>query len=182
VDTYSLNAQEALNIRGIVRTRLAKSTHDAGWASFFNILAYKAEGTGVRVVAVNPRNTTQACSACGVLPEIKKMLSDRVHSCSCGYVVDRDVNAALNIIALGRRVQYVTQRVVASVTTLSQSRSSRPSNARVHRRRLPTREAARSANLRVSGGFCNRRRLHSALGHVSLEDFEGLGTKEATVA
>lgn len=118
VDTHGLIAHEALNVKGIARTRLAKSTHDAGWAQFLQILSYKAEEAGARVVAVDPRNTTQACSACGALPEVKKTLSDRVHSCSCGYTADRDVNAAENILKLGRglRLRDVTQRVAASVS------------------------------------------------------------------
>ncbi len=116
VDAYGLIAHEALNVKGIARTRLAKSTHDAGWAQFVNILGQKAESAAVRVVAVNPANTTQACSSCGALPEAKKTLSDRVHSCSCGYVADRDVNAALNILALGLGVRDRTQRVAASVS------------------------------------------------------------------
>jgi putative transposase len=118
VDAHYLIAHEALNIKGIARTRLAKSTHDAGWAQFVNILASKAEYAGVRVVAVDPRNTTQACSSCGALPEAKKTLSDRVHSCSCGYVADRDVNAARNILhlGLGLSLRDGTQRVAASVS------------------------------------------------------------------
>lgn len=116
VDTHGLIAHEALNIEGMARTRLAKATHDAGWASFLNILSYKAEEAGTRVVAVDPRNTTQWCSVCGALPEIKKALSERVHECPCGYVADRDVNAALNILRLGRSLQDETWRVGACVS------------------------------------------------------------------
>jgi len=110
VDTHGLIVHEALNIKGIARTRLAKSTHDAGWASFLNILSYKAEEAGTRVVAVNPRNTTQACTSCGAMPEVKKTLSDRTHVCPCGYTDDRDVDAALNILSLGRSDQAQTYR------------------------------------------------------------------------
>jgi putative transposase len=115
VDAHGLIAHEALNVKGLARTRLAASVHDAGWAQFVNILVAKAEEAGVRVVAVNPANTTQACSSCGAMPETKKTLSERLHSCSCGYVADRDVNAAENILALGRSAQAPTQRVAASV-------------------------------------------------------------------
>jgi putative transposase len=111
-----LIAHESLNAKGIARTCLAKSTHDAGWAQFLQILQYKAEEAGTRVVAVDPRNTTQACSSCGAMPEVKKTLSDRVHSCSCGYLADRDVNAAENILRLGRSLQDKTQRVAAYVS------------------------------------------------------------------
>lgn len=118
VDEHGLIAHEALNVKGIARTHLAKSAHDAGWTQFLNILSSKAEEAGCRAVAVDPRNTTQVCSACGALPETKKTLSDRVHSCECGYTADRDVNAAENILKLGRglRLRDRTQRVAASVS------------------------------------------------------------------
>lgn len=115
VDAHGFIAHEALNVKGIARTRLAKSTLDAGWAQLLQALSYKAEEAGTKIVAVNPANTTQACSRCGVLPEVKKTLSDRVHACSCGYMADRDVNAARNILSLGRSDQAQTQRVAASV-------------------------------------------------------------------
>ena len=117
VDAHALIAHEALNVKGIVRTRLAKSTLDAGWASFLNVLSYKAEEAGTRVIAVDPRNTTQVCSSCGAVPEVKKMLSERVHSCAtCGYTTDRDVNAALNILKLGLSLRDETPRVAANVS------------------------------------------------------------------
>ncbi len=105
VDSYGFIAHEALNVKGIARTRLAKSMHDAGWASFLNILAQKAEEAAVLVVAVDPRNTTQACSSCEALPEVKKTLSERMHVCPCGYVADRDLNAARNVLRLGRSLR-----------------------------------------------------------------------------
>lgn len=109
---YGMIAHEALNIHGIAQSRLAKSTHDVGWGQFLNILHSKAEGAGVRVIAVPPANTTQQCSACGALPETpeqRKRLGDRMHRCpSCGYVADRDLNAAQNILRLGRSLQAST--------------------------------------------------------------------------
>ena len=116
VDAHGLIVHEVLNIRGIAHTRLAKSTHDAGWARFVSILRSKAEEAGVAVVGVVPGNTTQMCSNCGRLPGAKKALSERVHSCPCGYVADRDVNAAQNILRLGRSLQDATWRVGASVS------------------------------------------------------------------
>jgi len=106
VTRYGSVVHEALNIRGIARSRLAKSTLDVAWGSFLQILSYKAEEAGVRVIAVPPHNTTQACSRCGMLPSVPKTLADRVHSCShCGYVADRDLNAAHNILRLGSSLQ-----------------------------------------------------------------------------
>ena len=116
VERYGLIVHESLNVRGISRTRLAKSAHDAGWSRFLNILASKAEEAGVRVFAVHPKNTTQACSRCGALPQTKKTLSERTHRCGCGYVVDRDVNAAQNILGLGRSLQDATWPVAACVS------------------------------------------------------------------
>jgi putative transposase len=106
VSDYGMIAHEALNIQGIARSRLAKSTHDVGWGYFLGILHSKAEGAGVQVMVVAPKDTTQQCSACGELPETpeqRKTLSDRVHRCSsCGYTADRDLNAAQNVLRLPR--------------------------------------------------------------------------------
>jgi putative transposase len=103
---YSTIVHEDLNIRGIARTWLAKSTLDVAWGSFLHILSYKAEEAGVTVIAVPPHNTPQACSDCGALPKVSKMLADRVHVCShCGYTADRDLNAAQNILRLGSSLQ-----------------------------------------------------------------------------
>ncbi len=105
VRQYGTIAHEDLNVRGIARTRLAKSTYDAGWAAFLTILTHKAECAGVRVIAVPPHNTTQMCSGCGALPTTPKTLKDRVHTCSCGLTLDRDVNAARNILAKAARTE-----------------------------------------------------------------------------
>ena len=109
VTRYGTIVHEDLNIRGIARSRLAKSTLDVAWGSFLQILSYKAEEAGVTVIAVPPHNTTQACSRCGTLPSVPKTLADRVHSCSyCGDVADRDLNAAQNILRLGSSLQDKT--------------------------------------------------------------------------
>ncbi|NEO75079.1 transposase [Moorena sp. SIO4G3] len=99
VDNHDLVAHEKLNIKGLARTKLAKSILDAGWGQFLSILSSKAENAGLVTVAVNPRNTSQNCSNCGT--KVPKKLKDRIHSCpSCGYTEDRDVNAAINILKL----------------------------------------------------------------------------------
>jgi putative transposase len=109
IGQYGMIAHEALNVQGIVRTHLAKSTYDVGWGQFLTILHCKAEGAGVRMITVPAANTTQQCSACGALPETpeqRKTLGDRVHRCpSCGYVAHRDVHAAQNVLRLGRSLQ-----------------------------------------------------------------------------
>ncbi|MGY2944690.1 RNA-guided endonuclease InsQ/TnpB family protein [Thermostichus sp. MS-CIW-34] len=89
-------AYEALNIKGIARTKLAKSTYDAGWGQFLRILAVKAERAGLRVIAVDPSGTSQNCSRCG--QKVPKTIRDRWHSCPhCGLELHRDHNAAINI-------------------------------------------------------------------------------------
>ena len=99
LDNHDLIAHEKLNIKGLAKTNLAKSIHDAGWGQFLSILSTKAENAGLLTVVVNPRNTSQNCSNCG--EKVPKKLSDRIHSCPhCGYVEDRDVNAAKNILNL----------------------------------------------------------------------------------
>ena len=89
-------AHENLNIKGLAKTRLSKSINDAGWGQFLTILTVKAGNAGQKIIGVNPRNTSQDCSNCG--EKVPKELSQRTHSCPhCGTVIDRDVNAAINI-------------------------------------------------------------------------------------
>ena len=96
LDRYDIVAHEDLNIKGLSRTRLSKSVHDAGWGQFLSILKVKAENAGLMSIAVNPGGTSQTCSNCG--KTVKKELSDRWHCCSyCGYEADRDLNASINI-------------------------------------------------------------------------------------
>jgi len=114
VNSYDLIALENLNIKGIARTRLAKSTLDAGWAQFTDILSYKAECAGTTVVKVNPAGTTQTCSSCGSKPDQRITLQVRTYKCSsCGLIIDRDLNAAHNILKLGRSFQESIERVAA---------------------------------------------------------------------
>lgn len=80
---------------------LNKSINDAGWSAFVAMCRYKAECAGTTVLEVNPRNTSQICSACGEKGPHKD-LSVRTHTCiHCGMVLDRDHNAAINILKLG---------------------------------------------------------------------------------
>lgn len=101
VGKFDLIAHEDLNIAGLARARLAKSVADVGWGQFISILSCKAEEAGKYVIAVDPRNTTKACSTCGTL--VPKDLSQRMHVCPCGCVLGRDHNAALNVLARGLR-------------------------------------------------------------------------------
>ena len=75
---------------------LHKSILDAGWGSFVQICSIKAARTGRTLIKVDPAFTSQVCSGCGQVR--KKDLSERWHSCECGTELDRDVNAAMNIL------------------------------------------------------------------------------------
>lgn len=101
VNQYGVIAVENLNIKGMVKNHcLAKSISDASWSMFRAVLTSKAESADRVVTAVEPAYTSQDCSTCGF--RVRKKLSERVHSCqNCGLVLDRDHNAALNIIGLG---------------------------------------------------------------------------------
>lgn len=98
VDQFAVIAAENLTVKNMVKNRrLAKSISDAGWSAFLTILQSKAESAGSQVILVNPAGTSQECSTCGEI--VKKSLSVRVHRCKCGCVLDRDHNAARNILA-----------------------------------------------------------------------------------
>jgi putative transposase len=80
---------------------LNKSILDAGWGTFIAMCEYKAANAGSQVLRVDPKNTSQICSGCGVKGPHKD-LSVRTHTCtSCGLVLDRDHNAAINILKRG---------------------------------------------------------------------------------
>ncbi|MEH2415210.1 RNA-guided endonuclease InsQ/TnpB family protein [Nostoc sp.] len=110
LEKYDVVVHEDLNVKGLSRSMLAKSVHDAGWGSFLSILTTKAakcatgeyprghfrENAGLLVIAVNPSGTSQDCSSCGV--KVPKSLHIRQHICICGCNLDRDHNAALNIL------------------------------------------------------------------------------------
>ncbi|WP_281889690.1 transposase [Paenibacillus sp. YYML68] len=98
VSRFGLIAFEDLNTVGMVKNHnLAKSIVDAGWHQLVQFTKYKAESAGRVVKQVDPRNTSQICSNCGEV--VKKELKERTHHCPhCGFVADRDVNAAINIL------------------------------------------------------------------------------------
>ncbi len=86
-----------LRIQNLVRNHcLAKSIHDAGWYQFRKWLEHFGVKFGRITVAVNPAYTSQKCSNCGAV--VKKSLSTRTHACQCGCELDRDHNAAINIL------------------------------------------------------------------------------------
>ena len=93
-------AYEDLQIKNMVKNHcLAKSINDAGWYQFRVWLEHFGTKFERVTVAVPPHYTSQKCFSCGVV--VKKSLSTRTHICKCGCVLDRDENAALNILKLG---------------------------------------------------------------------------------
>jgi putative transposase len=101
VRSSDLVAYEDLNVRNMVKNHhLAKSISDASWSLFRQWIEYFGKVFGVVTIAVPPHYTSQKCSSCGEI--VKKTLSTRTHKClHCGYVADRDENAARNILQIG---------------------------------------------------------------------------------
>jgi len=99
VGKYDIIAVEKLNIKNMVRNRrLAKSIHDGSWNMLMNIVSYKAEEAGKKLVSVDPKYTSQICSNCGTVT--KHSLSETVFRClNCYFSIDRDLNAAVNIVS-----------------------------------------------------------------------------------
>ena len=110
VNRFGIIAVEKLSVKNMLGNHcLAKSIADASWSQFRIVLTSKAASAGREVIAVNPAYTSQNCSGCGYRPDglggrTKKKLSDRWHLCPmCGLSVDRDTNAAVNILTLGQQ-------------------------------------------------------------------------------
>ena len=106
VNNYGIITFEDLNIRGMLKNHcLAKHISDASWNQLIGLTQSKAESAGSEVRLVNPRGTSQKCSQCG--KTVKKTLAERTHKCPyCGLVMDRDLNASLNICMAGRARNY----------------------------------------------------------------------------
>ena len=104
VDTYATICVEDLNIKCLKENGkfrgLRRSIHCASWGRFYSYLSYKAESAGMNFIQIDPRDTTQLCANCGSITT--KDLAVRVHDCPyCGFVANRDYNAAVNIHRVG---------------------------------------------------------------------------------
>jgi len=104
VNNYDNICVEDLDVKSLKEKGHSRAKHrhihDASWSKFIFMLSYKAVSAGRRLIKVDPRNTTQRCSACGSI--VKKELSDRGHECPhCGFSCDRDYNASRNILIAG---------------------------------------------------------------------------------
>ncbi|MCS4539337.1 MAG: transposase, partial [Thaumarchaeota archaeon] len=109
-DNYSTIVFEELKIPNMVKNHhLASAIMDSAWGKLRQLTAYKAERRGGQVILVNPTGTSQKCSGCGGV--VPKDLSTRVHRCPyCGLILDRDVNAARNILERGLEWARVEER------------------------------------------------------------------------
>ena len=96
-----VNRQHRIKKMGpAARRTLRRNIHDAAWGDFTRKIEYKAEGAGIRLIRVEAKNTTQTCSHCGEI--VLKDISVRTHHCPyCGFEIDRDDNAAINILNRG---------------------------------------------------------------------------------
>lgn len=99
IQSNDLVAYEDLRVRNMVKNhKLAKSISDASWSMFREWLEYFAKVFDKVAIAVPPHYTSQNCSGCGTV--VKKSLSVRTHVCACATILDRDENAAINILTL----------------------------------------------------------------------------------
>ena len=116
-----LVAYEDLNVKNMVKNHcLAKSINDAAWYQFREWIEYFSDKYGRQYIAVAPHYTSQNCSSCGA--KVKKSLSTRTHKCSCGCELQRDVNAAINILVKATGGQPESNaRGVATSTLLGES-------------------------------------------------------------
>lgn len=97
INNYSLIALEKLASKEMSEKQFGKHINDASWNMFADMLAYKAESAGCKIVFVDPRGTTKECSRCHEI--VNKSLKERAHNCPfCGLSIDRDINAAHNIL------------------------------------------------------------------------------------
>ena len=126
VRRYGFIAVESLSIDELLKNdRLSQAISDVAWGNFVLTLRSKAESAGVEFVEVNARGTTQECSACGQV--VPKDLFQRWHSCNCGCSLDRDENAARNILARG-----LLARTGPVGLNVAENRKRAPRSPRVH--------------------------------------------------
>ncbi len=99
VDNHNFIAYEDLNISNMLKNhKLAKSIEDASWGMLINDIIYKAERAGKYYIKVNPRNTSKKCSKCGNIMDDLSLDIREYHCSKCGLTIDRDLNAAINIL------------------------------------------------------------------------------------
>ncbi len=127
---YTSFAVEDLHIQNMVKNhRLAHSIQNASWNRFIQMLSYKAESAGMKVIKVDPRDTTQECSNCHYIKKetMRLTLEDRIYHCNiCGLTLDRDINASINILhkatTLGQRESHAQGDMASAIQQESKNR------------------------------------------------------------
>ena len=122
---YTSFAVEGLHIQNMAKNHnLAQSIHNASWSRFIQMLSYKAESAGMKVIKVDARNTSKECSNCGNIQDMP--LSKRTYICNrCGMQMDRDINASINILnraTLGQRGSHAQGDMTSAIQQESKSR------------------------------------------------------------
>ena len=127
VNNHNFIAYEDLNIENMMKNhKLAKSIADASWGELIKNTMYKAERAGKYCVKVNPKNTSKQCSNCGNIME-EQTLDDRDYYCSnCGLTIDRDDNAAVNVLNAGFKKIFNTFTII------------KPKKIRHKKKKIPT--------------------------------------------
>jgi putative transposase len=107
VKVYDTICIEDMNSWNGFNHGLTREMRDAAWFGFFDVLSFKAAEAGKTIIRVPAKDTSQLCSRCGA--RVPKDLSIRIHSCPyCGLTIDRDFNAALNILRAGQALQVLS--------------------------------------------------------------------------
>ncbi len=128
LSNYSKIVMEDLGIKEMAEEGHGKGIHDASWGMFTHMLCYKAASAGSEVVLVNPKNTSKECSGCHAF--VQKGLWERTHHCpSCGLVLDRDINAAINILTRATAGMAGNRRLLGAGGAPSAPRADAGSNA-----------------------------------------------------
>jgi len=110
VSTSKFISVEKLNIKSMTSNKNNKYYNhrnilDSSWGMFLQMLKSKAESAGIEYVEINPMNTSKMCSRCGMLQNMPTNI--RTYNCGCGFSIDRDYNASINILAKGKELTFV---------------------------------------------------------------------------
>jgi putative transposase len=123
---YTSIVAENLKVQNMVKNhRFAKSINYASWNRFIQMLSYKAESAGMKVIEADPKNTTKTCNNCGNTQSMP--ISKKIYYCEvCDLTEDRDINASINILhratTLGQRGSHTQGDMASAVQQASKSR------------------------------------------------------------
>lgn len=105
INTAEIKEKKEGKLNKYIRTGMNRNINDASWGDIKTKLEYKSKWYGNKFVLVPARGTTQTCNNCGNVPEVRVELNVRTYKCeNCGHEMDRDLNAALNILKSGKAI------------------------------------------------------------------------------